>query len=611
MMKRRMTFWMIGMLLSLLPSVAFASDGLTFKNVSLGSKAYANVPMVILIEVTNTAAEDYYGWWSVNERVTWDNFQAIEIKAGETRVFAFEVFFYKTGDVQLSVFDLITEKALYTFPVPVETIEPKVEGTIDVNLQQDDEGHYFIYSDFSSIDIWGIVTFTNKGESILFNKPKDVVGAYDTFFQIALVPQIEGEDCSSNVPGLADEIQIGETFSGLFTFDLSAKPIEGQEYTVQLKYLNNVVATSKPFTFRYGTNTYWSADGSQKPLPIVDDVLKVPADALAVDMRGLYLINTVFSIDVSEASPNCLYYLGFLDYVPKGFDSETNIIRNGEASTLVIDSNYDYYCPVHFRAKSALFIYTPISETMGNASPIMSQKMSAAIRLPFFTAQAWLVGTNELHPESPFYNEDFKIAKLDRKDETSLIFKPVVGASQLLGYYDYYLIYDMKPSPIAFYTEDIGIPTRFFSQDLFNTFFFEGYHVTTQNIYANMAFEESWLTRPAKKNTYRWSCDQNCFVRNEEGDEIRPFTFTIGQWDEKEKAFIDMEVDTIEPNIEMPDIDPTAIMSTPQTPTNTSLTVFSLSGQPVGTATYTNGQLKAEGLKPGLYVAGGKKIVIK
>ncbi len=40
-------------------------------------------------------------------------------------------------------------------------------------------------------------------------------------------------------------------------------------------------------------------------------------------------------------------------------------------------------------------------------------------------------------------------------------------------------------------------------------------------------------------------------------------------------------------------------------------TVYSLSGQPVGTATYTDGQLKAEGLKPGLYVAGGRKIVIK
>jgi len=41
------------------------------------------------------------------------------------------------------------------------------------------------------------------------------------------------------------------------------------------------------------------------------------------------------------------------------------------------------------------------------------------------------------------------------------------------------------------------------------------------------------------------------------------------------------------------------------------LTVYSLSGQPVGTAIYTNGQIKAEGLKPGLYVAGGRKIFIK
>ena len=606
-----MTLWMIGMLLSLLPSMASSPDSLTFKDVSLGSKAYANVPMVILIEVTNNATEDYFGWWSIDERISWDNFQAIEIKAGETRVFAFEVFFYKTGDVQLSVFDLTTEQALYTFPVPVETIIPKVEGTVDVNLLQDDEGHYFIYSDFSSINIWGTVTFTNKGESILFNKPKDVVGAYDTFFQIALVPQIEGEDCSSNVPGLADEIQIGETFSGMFTFELSAKPIEDQEYTVQLKYLNNVVATSQPFTFRLGTNTYWTTDGSQKPLPVVDGVLKVPADALAVDMRGLYLINTVFSIDTSEASPNCLYYLGFLDYVPKGFESETNIIRDSEASTLVINSNYDFFCPLPLRAKSALFIYTPISETMGNASPIMSQKMSGTVKPPFPVQQAWLVGTNEPHPESPFYNEDFKIAQLYEYTQTPATFKPVVGTQKTLGPYSYYLIYDLKPSSVAFYSENTTVPSRFFSHNLFNTYFYEGYYMTTHESNPSMVAEESWLTRPAKKNTYRWSCDQNCFVRVEEGEEIRPFTFTIGQWDETEKVFLDMGVDTIEPNIEKPKIEPTAIKSTPQTPTNTPLTVFSLSGLPVGTATYTNGQLKAEGLKPGLYVAGGKKIVIK
>ena len=610
-MKRRMTLWMIGMLLSLLPSVATASDGLTFKNMSADNVVYTNMPTVILIEVTNNSAEDYFGWWCFGEEVDWKAFQTVEIKAGQTEVFSFEVITNKTGDVQMSVFDLLTEQPLCTFTIQTKTEQPKIEGSIEVNFQQDEEGHQIIYSDFTKVRIWGLVSITNNGLTSLSNRPAGAIGATPSNFKAVLVPQIEGEEYSSSISIPDEGIQTGETYSHLYTLVFTAKPVEGQEYTIQLKYLNTVVATSEPFTFRYGTNTYWTADGSQKPLPVVDGVLKVPADALAVDMRGLYLINTVFSIDVSEASPNCLYYLGFLDYVPKGFESETNIIRDSEASTLVIDSNYDFFCPLPLRAKSALFIYTPISETMGNASPIMSQKMSGTVKPPFPVQQAWLVGTNEPHPESPFYNEDFKIAQLDEYTQTPATFKALAGSQKTLDPYSYYLIYDLKPSSVAFYSENATVPSRFFSHNLFNTYFYEGYYVTTHTSTPYMVAEESWLTRPAKKNTYRWSCDQNCFVRNEEGTEIRPFTFTIGQWDDNEKAFVDMEVDTIDPNILLPEVSPTAIKNIPQTPANTPLTVYSLSGQPVGTATYTNGQLKAEGLKPGLYVAGGKKIVIK
>ena len=39
--------------------------------------------------------------------------------------------------------------------------------------------------------------------------------------------------------------------------------------------------------------------------------------------------------------------------------------------------------------------------------------------------------------------------------------------------------------------------------------------------------------------------------------------------------------------------------------------IYAISGQHVGTATYHNGQLCTEGLKPGLYIIGGKKVVVK
>lgn len=608
MMKRRMTLWMIGMLLSLLPSMAFPLDSLEFKRLSPKSQAYTNTPLVILIEVTNKATEDYYGWWSIGDN-TEDNHgwwfennadsQAVEIKAGETIELSFETTISQPGYVRLYIFDIMTDEHLYSFTLYFDAVDPKVEATIEVNTKQDDEGNRFIYSDFSSTRISGSFNLTNLGEEALINK--GVTWPYQEFFQVVLVPQIEEQDYN-NIYGMKDEIKAGETCSRYYGFNVSGVPVEGQEYTVQLKYLDHVLATSEPFTFRHSTNTYWTADGSRKPLPDVDGVLKVPAEALAVDMRGLYTINTVYSIDVSEASPNCLYYLGFLDYVPKGFQSEANIIRDGEASMVSIDSNYDYYCPEDFRAKTALFTYTPISESMGPASPIMSQRMSGMIVLPFIAQKAWLSGTNEYHPESPYYNDDFKVARLfSVESDGTLVFNPYFGYlddNHSFSMNDNYpiLIYDIKPSPVVFYSEDINIWARTPSRTV---------------VEGEICEFGLMTTRKAEKYSYSWNCDKNCFSLNEEGATIRPFNVTIGKWDFQSESCVNTGLDTIEPFISMPETVPSAIKNIPQTPANTPLTVYSLSGQPVGTATYIDGQLKAEGLKPGLYVAGGRKIVIK
>ena len=463
MMKRRMTLWMIGMLLGLLPAMGETSspDSLEIKKLSPESVAYINTPIVVLFQVKNTGHEDYYGWWGFGDKVNWKNSQAVEIKAGETIELAFETTISQPGDVRLHLFDLITEDYLYGFTVFFNAVKPEVEATIEVNLKQDDEGNRFIYSDYSSVRIGGSFTLTNKGETSLFNKPANDylpnTWANKDLFQVVLVPQIEEQNYNT-IYFMKDEIKAGETCSRYYGFTASGMPVEGQEYTVQLRYQDYVLATSEPFIIRRSTNTYWTVDGSRKTLPDVDGVLKVPGDALAVDMRGLYMINTVYSIDISEASPNCLYYLGFLDYVPKGFDSEANIIRNGEASLVTIDSNYDYYCPESFKAKSAFFTYTPISESMGPASPVMSQRMSGVITLPFAIQKAWLSGTNEYHENSPWYNEDFKIAYLfSVKSDGTLVFRPYPVGTSII-YRDLpILIYDIKPSPVVFYSEDVDI----------------------------------------------------------------------------------------------------------------------------------------------------------
>ena len=589
---------MIGMLLSLLPSVASSTDSLEFKRLSPQSEAYTNTPTVILIQVTNTAHEDYYGWWSVGDKADWNNSQAVEIKAGETVELAFETTISQPGDVRLHVFDLMTEEYLYGFYIYFNIVEPKVEATIEVNTEQDDEGNRFIYSDYSSVRIGGSFTLTNLGESTLINKPTGALGAYHDLFQVVLIPQIEEQNYNT-IYGMANEIKAGETCSRYYGFTISGKPVEGQEYTVQLMYSDHVLATSEPFTIRRSTNHYWTADNSRKPLPVVGDVLKVPGDALAVDMRGLYDLSTVYSIDVSEANPNCLYYLGFLDYVPKGFDSEANIIRNGEASLVTIDSNYDFYCPENFKAKTALFTYTPISESRGPASPVMSQRMSGMITLPFGAQKAWLSGTNEYHEDSPWYNEDFKIAYLfDVKSDGTLVFRPYPSTTSII-YWDFpILIYDIKPSPVVFYSEDVDIWSG----------------ISRGTIAEGEIFEYgSMTTRKAEKYSYSWNCDKNCFCLNEEGATIRPFNVTISKWSLQSQTCIDAGWEVYPHEILYINPEETGIGSISNLEGNSSqeLTVYSLSGQPVGTAIYTNGQIKAEGLKPGLYVAGGRKIVIK
>ena len=593
-----MTLWMIGMLLSLLPSVASSPDSLEFRRLSPDSEAYINTPIVILIQVTNTAQEDYYGWWCVGDTPDWKNSQAVEIKAGETVELAFETTISQPGDVRLHVFDLMTEEYLYGFYIYFNIVEPKVEATIEVNTEQDDEGNRFIYSDYSSVRIGGSFTLTNLGESTLINKPTGAWGAYHDLFQVVLIPQIEEQNYNT-IYGMANEIKAGETCSRYYGFTISGKPVEGQEYTVQLMYSDHVLATSEPFTIRRSTNHYWTADNSRKPLPVVGDVLKVPGDALAVDMRGLYDLSTVYSIDVSEANPNCLYYLGFLDYVPKGFDSEANIIRNGEASLVTIDSNYDFYCPENFKAKTALFTYTPISESMGPASPVMSQRMSGMITLPFEAQKAWLSGTNEYHPESPFYNEDFKIAYLfSVKSDGTIVFRPYPATTPIINWDFPILIYDIKPSPVVFYSEDVDIRSGRSGGTIAEGEIFE-YGLMT--------------TRKAEKYSYSWNCDRNCFCLNEEGATIRPFNVTISKWSLQSQTCIDAGWEVYPQEILYINPEETGIGSISNLEGNSSqeLTVYSLSGQPVGTAIYTNGQIKAEGLKPGLYVAGGRKIFIK
>ena len=584
-----MSFWIIGMLLSLLPTTAFSSDGLTFNYTRTEGQAYYDLPLTIYANVTNNGSEDYYGWWSIGNKANWENFQSVEIKTGETKEVAFETIIAQTGNVTLSIFDLTSDQPLYTFTIQVDKAQPKLSGSVHLQLQETPDNGLCIFCDFKNISIHGTATITNEEKFDIYESSPTAVGYRDSYFKAVLTPQIDNKYVYFYLYGLPDVIKGGETVNVDISINFEGTPVEGQEYVVQIKYMDMVVASSDPFTFIRSTNSYWLADKSRRPLSIGNDnTLIVPKEALAVDLRGIYDDDTIYKIDVSEANPNCLYYLGFLDYVPKGFPSETNIIRNGEASTVVIDSNYDYYCPTPFETKTAFFTYTPISESMGPASPVMSQKMSGMFTLPFQAQKAWLAGTNGDMQDNLFYNDDFKMMKLSIDSSGALLFRHLEWFDPyFLGYY---LLYDCKPSPVVFYAENIGIPA----------------HSSSEIIDGGYKIQQNCTTTTAEKNTYSWNCDKGCLYQNEDGSTVRPFNVTIGKWDEETKSFINIGLEELPYYIEDEAV---GIESPRRTPDDK--TIYTLYGQRVGTATYTGGRLNTEGLKPGLYLVGGKKVVIK
>ena len=605
---KRMSFWLLGMLLNMLPVMASPSDSLTFSNVRTEGVLYPGMPIKVHVEVTNNGDKDYYSMWSVGEGDSnWSYWTSqfnniVEIVAGGSGDITLDASILKAGDLELHIYEVTEKKILYSFQIHVEEGQPKISASIKMNFEEDaSDGSHYIYSDFKNTSFSGEITITNEEEESIL-RSNQLLAPIFSMFQATISPEIAGTGSVAPygyVTELPEVIKSGETVTGHVTFILNdCEPVNGMQYIAQVEYNHTIIASSEPFTFRYSTNTYWTFDGVRSPLTISNDTLKIPKDAAAVDLRGLYYINTVFKIDVTEANPNCLYYIGFLDYVPKGFTSDANIIRENEANMLSIDSNYDFYCPVSFQAKTAFFTYTPVSESRGPASPVMSQRMSGMITVPFDAQKAWLAGTNEYHEDSPFYNEDFKIANQWGLDaDGTIVFWPLsrdaIISSQL-----YYLIYDMKPSSLVFYSEDAHIESSISGGDVL--------HSNNRSIRRQVSNK----TRKADKYTYSWNCDRNCFVLNEEGATIRPYNVTVAVTDYS-YSNIDTGLETL----------PHRILSNDQSSIDTPIKshesnqqgqeIYTISGQRVGTAAYQDGKLCTDGLKPGLYIVGGKKVVVK
>ena len=627
-MKQRLSLWMMSLLFGILPMTAanVTSDPsvLEFGKMWMEGGCIAKLTQRLCIEVKNIGDKDYYGvWLAVDEdqqasvKISGHPFSGmrefteIQVAAASTDTIEIYICAPRAGKYKILCANVDPQQLLFDYEMDIADYQaPKVSGSLKLDMLEQTNESNVLYCDTNFPRISGTISITNEGENTLIpsNNPYFTAPVY---LESDLQPTLPNQD-----PGIVyidkSIIKPGETITRTFDLYLAEKPEEGKEYYVEVGILQKAVA-SVSFTVRQCTNTYWAADGTAKSLPLASGSLKIPAEALAVDLRGQHHTNAIYSVDVSEANPNCLYYLGFLDNVPQGFISEANIIRGDEAKTLVVNADYDYFCPMPFKAREAMFYYTPYSESTGPAEPYCSWTYSGFIFFPFDVQKAWSNLVNDSQETTDFYGDYFKTSRLVHA-YTQLVFSSKPYENKLSAFTPY-LITDIIPASLTFYAEDVTIPSTN-AQMVGKCDYF--------------AYIGSTFETVTPKDAYMWSNDKSGFFLCEEGTKVRPFTPVVVQREPLGLEFCENDggtfivgnhlkhfiyqselPDSIGPSPE-PTVPPTDIKSLrsekPQA-NEGGLSVYSLSGQRVTTVESVDGRI--EGLKSGLYIIGGKKVVVR
>lgn len=605
-MKKSLILSMIGLMLSIV-TASGGNPRLEIGEMSMEGSGCAKLVQRLYVQVTNISAEDYHdwSWWAVNGQADelsptifspsfYGNSEEVFLAPGETKVVAIDMIFEKEGHYDVYVIEPTAAWGeLFVYSVDISEYKaPRIKCDIHLDmLEQTEEGN-ILYGDFNHFRITGTATITYDERYPYYGLGHLMV---DGGYGLACVvnPWFGSNNGSANEPfyALPSELRRG-TFTYDFSYDFVAVPEEDKEYGIEVNTFTETIA-SIPFKVRQCTNTYWTADGHVKPLPVKDNqVLEIPAEALTVDMRGLYEMNTIFSVDVSQANPNCLYFLGYLDNVPQGFSSAQNVIRDYEAKMITIDGDRDYYCPMPFKAKEALFIYTPEP-----INPLLSRMTGGTFFLPFDATKAWLTSANDSPGnDADFYGNTLQIFRYSGGNSGDKIgFEPMRG-NRLIAYKPYYI--SSPPSPITFYAENVTIPSTRPAMTKGAKYDFIGY--TTQIAVSDGA--------------YQWNADDCCFYLSNLEEKIAwasPFSAMMyaNTFPYTYNKLVLVINDDLDGGAD-PDSS-TRIDAIRDVSSEKATAVYSLSGQRVGTAEVNEGRLTTSGLRPGIYIIGEKKVIVK
>ena len=245
--------------------------------------------------------------------------------------------------------------------------------------------------------------------------------------------------------------------------------------------------------------TYWTANGSVLPLPLLSgERLQVPAEAVAVDLRGIGQINTVFSMDVSKANPNCLYYLETTDPQLEGLDEGRKVVRGLHAEAVMLSEDYDFLCPLAFQADFITFMMKPTGEDS------YGEGYTETLVLPFQPDQ---VQFYDINGQADVLHADlFRVLCYAGNRADSLLLSLVDDIQQMQPYVPYMLGVYVN-SRLLFQAEDALVPKSCEVAVLAGSYEFRGATVATR------------YDTPV----YLYVPSANCFSLNDEGPVMAPF----------------------------------------------------------------------------------------
>ena len=470
------------------------------------------------------------------------------------------------------------QQRLASCPVSIGPVRPfQFDVQFNIDMMRQEDGQNVLYGDL----LLGSAKITNM-DNVPYYGVTEVHNIEDfpyLYPSYGFVSRIVDNDTEYEWPNMYDALAVLPCESFVFDFEKSLL-VEGHSYTFHVYYVlptGPVEIGSMDFVCRESRNTYWTADGQVKPLPMEDGhQLVVPEEAVVVDMRRQFQMAPIlFTIDVGRANPNCLYYIDFADNVPKGMTAECNLVRNRNADVIRLTDGYDFFCPMRFNAKY-------ISYTLKTEEPMDEEgAWSETLVLPFTTKGATLLGVNGsdvmLHGNLlKVYRYDGVLADTLTTAETS--------ASGMEAYQPYIVKVDV-PSSVCFYAEYTAVPV---TKDAVN----EGGH------YDFVGATTFWA---ADENTFRYLPSQGCFAIVETEDMIPPFRACIVRDKGVEGEGAGMQdVTSLKVNFGTSETMPTDIAGAVRY-VHAPQTVFTLSGQ----------RMKSGSLPAGIYIVGGKKVLVR